>query len=178
MKIFLLFFLFLFLSASLMGGTINPPQKMKVIILDGRNGAKVSGGTFSTKELVGKVHCLFYADPDEKDLNEEASQALDKEKFPLDKYLTYGIINMQATWMPNFLIGEALKAKQRKYPDAHFIKDYEKVFVKEWNLLDHSNAIMVFNQLGERVFYVEGKLTKSQTDEMIALIWSLLGKKS
>ena len=108
------------------------------------------------------------------DLNEETSQMLDKQNYPLDKYGSYGIINMDATWMPNFLIGEALKDKQRKYPNTKFIKDFKKVFVKDWQLKDDSNAMMVFNRKGERVFYVDGKLTKKQSDEMVALIWKLI----
>jgi len=35
---------------------------------------------------------------------------------------------------------------------------------------------MIFNRMGERVFLVDGKLSKAQTDEMISLIWGLIKK--
>jgi len=57
--------------------------------------------------VAGKVYVLFYVDPDEKDTNNEASDALDREKFPSEKFQTVGIINMAATWLPNFAISSA-----------------------------------------------------------------------
>jgi uncharacterized protein len=65
-------------------------------------GGRLDGKPWSSDELKGKVHVLFYADPDEKDTNEDASEALKKEKFPAEKYQSVAIINMAATFMPNF----------------------------------------------------------------------------
>jgi predicted transcriptional regulator len=75
------------------------------------------------RRVTGKGLCVFYVDPDEKDTNNEASDALDREKFPSEKFQTVGIINMAATWLPNFAISSALKDKQKRYPKTTYVRD-------------------------------------------------------
>src|SRR5208337_2520615 len=87
-------------------------------------GGRLDGTPWSSEELQGKVSVLFYVDPDEKDTNNNASDALDGEKFPEDKFQAFGIINMAATWMPNFAISAALKDKQKRYPKTIYVRDY------------------------------------------------------
>ena len=53
-----------------------------------------------------------------------------KEKFPTDKFHLYGMINMAATWLPNFAINSALEEKQKKYPRTIYVRDYKKVLVQ------------------------------------------------
>jgi predicted transcriptional regulator len=86
-------------------------------------GGRLDQKPWSSEELQGKVHVLFYVDPDEKDTNNDASEALDKEKFPSDKFQSVGIINMAATWLPNFAISAALKDKQKLYPKTIYVRD-------------------------------------------------------
>ena len=40
------------------------------------------------------MNVLFYVDPDERDTNNDASEALLKEKFLSDKFQSVGIMNM------------------------------------------------------------------------------------
>ncbi len=58
-----------------------PPK----VELKGKLGGRLDGKPWSSEELQGKVHVLFYVDPDEKDTNNSASNAMDKENFPEDK---------------------------------------------------------------------------------------------
>ena len=58
-------------------GEIPPKVELKEKL-----GGRLDGKPWSSEELQGKVHVLFYVDPDEKDTNNPASEALDKEKFP------------------------------------------------------------------------------------------------
>ena len=102
-----------------------PPK----IELKEKLGGRLDGKPWSSEELRGKVHVLFYVDPDEKDRNNDASEALDREKFPGDRFQSVGIINMAATWLPNFAISSALKDKQKRYPTTIYIRDYKKVLV-------------------------------------------------
>jgi predicted transcriptional regulator len=69
-----------------------------------KQGGRLDGTPWSSGELQGKVSVLFYVDPDEKDTNNAASDALENEKYPSDKFQAFGIVNMAATWMPNFAI--------------------------------------------------------------------------
>ena len=69
-------------------------------------------------QFKGKVLYIAYVDPDEKDTNNHVEDALKKEKDSggLDKtrYEGFGIVNLKASMMPNFLIKSAIKSKQEK----------------------------------------------------------------
>jgi hypothetical protein len=130
-------------------------------------GGRLDGKPWSSEELRGKVHVLFYVDPDEKDTNNDASEALDKEKFPSDKYQSVGIINMAATWLPNFAISSSLKDKQKRYPRTIYVRDDKKVLVNAWKIADDSSNVLAFDKQGKLIFRKDGKLT---TDEIQGLI--------
>jgi uncharacterized protein len=151
-------------------------QIPKEVELKGDLGGRLDGSPWSSKELAGKVHVLFYVDPDEKDLNNDAMEALRLEKFPKEKYQTFGITNMAATWLPNFAISSALKEKQEKYPTAIYLRDYDKVLVKEWNLADDNNDVLAFDKNGKLIFMKAGKLTPQDIQKLIGLIRENLNK--
>ena len=133
-------------------------------------GGRLDGKPWSSDELKGKVHVLFYVDPDEKDTNNEASEAIDKEKFPTEKFQSVAIINMAATFMPNFLISSSVKEKQEKYPRTLYLRDYKKVLVQEWKLADDSSDILAFDKAGKIIFRKDGKLTPEEIQKLIKAI--------
>ena len=113
---------------------------------------------------------MFYVDPDEKDLNNEASEALKKAKFPLDVYGSIAVINMDATWLPNFAIENSLLDKQKQYPDTLYLKDFKKILVKKWNFKDDSSNIAIFNQEGKEIFRIMGKASREEIAKMLDII--------
>ena len=133
-------------------------------------GGRLDGKPWSSDELKGKVHVLFYVDPDEKDTNNETSEALDKEKFPAEKFQSVAIINMAATFMPNFLISSFLKEKQEKYPRTLYLRDYKKVLVQGWKLADDSSDIVAFDKSGKIIFRRDGKLTSEEIQKLLKVI--------
>ena len=133
-------------------------------------GGRLDGKPWSSEELQGKIHLLFYVDPDEKDTNNAASEAVDKEHFPDDKFHSFGIINMAATWMPNFAISSALKDKQKRYPKTIYVRDYKKVLVKAWQIADDSSDVLVFDKKGELIFRKDGKLSAAEIQTLIKTI--------
>jgi YtfJ family uncharacterized protein len=138
--------------------------------LKGKLGGHLDKSAWSSEAFKGKVSVLFYVDPDVKDLNNEASEALKKEKFPLEKYQSFGIINMAATWMPNFAISAALKAKQKRYPDTIYVRDYKKVLVEKWGISDHNSNILAFDKQGRMIFRKDGKLDPEDIGKLIQAI--------
>jgi YtfJ family uncharacterized protein len=146
-------------------GKIPPKVELK-----DKLGGKLDGTPWSSTELQGKVSVLFYVDPDEKDTNNDASEALLKEKFPEDKYQSFGIINMAATWMPNFAISAALKKKQERYPKTIYVRDYKKLLVKAWNIADDSSDVLAFDKKGQLIFKKEGKLDAAEIQTLIKTI--------
>ena len=54
-------------------------ERPPVVVFEGEDGAKVDGNPWSTEELKGKVHVMFYVDPDERTLNDHVAEALKAE---------------------------------------------------------------------------------------------------
>jgi YtfJ family uncharacterized protein len=146
-------------------GEIPPKVELKEKL-----GGRLNGTPWSSAELQGKVYVLFYVDPDEKDTNNEASEALDREKFPSDKVQSVGIINMAATWLPNFAISSALKDKQKRYPETIYVRDYKKVLVNAWKIADDSSNVFAFDKKGKLIFRKDGKLTAEEIQMLIKVI--------
>ena len=140
------------------------------VTLDGKDGGKVDGSAWSSTMLSGKVHVLFYVDPDEKDVNEAFSEALKAENFDKAHYTSVAIVNLAATWKPNVIIEALLKAKQKKFPNAIYVKDKKKVLVEKWALADDASNIVVFSKDGKVLYFKNGKLDQSEISKVIQLI--------
>jgi predicted transcriptional regulator len=145
-------------------------QMPSTLTLEGDKGGLVTGGAFSSTILRDKVYVLFYVDPDEKDMNEHVTKVLKAEKFDRANYGSVAIINMAATWLPNFAIASKLKKKQEEFPDTIYAKDLESVLVKEWDLEDDSSNVVLFGKDGKVLFLVKGKLSDENVAELISII--------
>ena len=146
-------------------GEIPPKVELKEKL-----GGRLDGKPWSSEELLGKVHVLFYVDPDEKDTNNPASEALDKEKFPPDKFQSIGMINMAATWMPNVLINSSLEEKQKRYPKTIYVRDNKKTLVQAWKIADDSSNVLAFDKKGKLIFRKDGKLNAEEIQKLIKTI--------
>jgi YtfJ family uncharacterized protein len=146
-------------------GEIPPKVELKEKL-----GGRLDGTPWSSGELEGRVYVLFYVDPDEKDTNNEASDALDREKFPSDKFQSVGIINMAATWLPNFAISSGLKDKQKRYPRTIYVRDYKRVLVNAWKIADDCSNVLAFDRKGRLIFRKDGKLTSEEIQALIKVI--------
>ncbi|PIP95473.1 MAG: transcriptional regulator [Bdellovibrio sp. CG12_big_fil_rev_8_21_14_0_65_39_13] len=145
-------------------------QKPQVIKLEGKEGAKLDGSAWSSDESLGKVTMIFYVDPDVKDKNDKLGDALSAKKYSKDKISYFGIINMAATWMPNFILNEALKQKQKKYTDTVYVKDFTKKLVKEWSLPDDENNVLLFDREGKLLWHKFGLVEESEIPQILELI--------
>jgi uncharacterized protein len=144
-----------------------PPPKVE---LKEKLGGRLDATPWSTDELQGRLSLIFYVSPDEKDTNNPASDAVDKEKFPTDRLISYGIVNMAASMLPNFVINAALKQKQERYPRTIYVKDYNKVMVQAWKIADHSSDVMLFDKKGTLIFRKDGKLTAEEIQKLVKTI--------
>ncbi len=143
-----------------------PPR----VELQGNLGGRLDGSPWRSDELQGKVHVLFYVDPDEKDTNNEASEALDREKFPAEKFQSVAVINMAATWMPNFAISLALEDKQKRYPRTLYVRDDKRVLVEAWKIADDSSNVLAFDKEGKLIFRKDGKLSAEDIQRLIQAV--------
>ncbi len=157
-------FFSLFMSILILG---NVPPEVK---LSGRDGGIVNGGDFSTDMIKGKVYLFLYVDPDVRKLNDHFIEELKKQKFDRSKFGSIVVINMAATWLPNFVLNKILKKKQKEFPNTIYVKDYKKVFVKKWKLKDDDYNVLLFDKNGKLLFYKSGKLNKNDINTIIGLI--------
>lgn len=149
---------------------VHAGESLKKVEISSKDGGRLNGEKWDSSELVGKVHVVFYVDPDEKEVNEHVGQALKAEKFPRENYQSWAIINMAATWLPNFALESALKKKQEIYPDTIYVKDLNKALVKEWGIKDDASNVLLFNKQGELIYKIEDKANEDQVNELLNLV--------
>ena len=140
------------------------------VVLNGDNGGKTDGSAWNSAMLKGKVHILFYVDPDERKLNEPLTKALKQRHFDRKKYASVAMINLAATWLPNAILESKLEAKQKEFPDTIYVKDKKKVLVNKWKLADDNSDILIFDKSGKLIYKKFGKLSTKEIKEVLALI--------
>ena len=113
---------------------------------------------------------MFYVDPDEKDLNSAFSATLKTKKYDRSNYGSIAIVNLAATWKPNFVIEGILASKQEEFPDTIYVKDKNSVLVNEWKLADNSSDIIIFEKSGKVIFHKDGKMDESDIQLALKLI--------
>ncbi len=146
-------------------------KKPKEVVIESKNGGYVKDGSaWSSASIKGKVYILFYVDPDEKDKNEHFSQALKAKHYNHENFGSIAIVNMAATWKPNFVIEKILESKQKEFPRTIYVKDKASVLVKEWNLADNESDILLFNKDGLLLFYKAGKMSHDDMNKIFKLI--------
>ena len=143
----------------------------KQLTISGENGGLVKDeSAWDSSSLHGKVKVLFYVDPDEKDRNNDLSAALKAENFDRSKFGSIAIINLAATWKPNFIIESILQSKQEEFPHTLYVKDKTSVLVKEWHLSDDNSDILLFATNGKLLFQKDGKLDPQEIEKVIQII--------
>ena len=143
-----------------------PPK----VVIEGKKGAQVDGKAWHSDKLRGTVHILFYVDPDERNTNDALTEALKKRNFDHTKFASVAVINLAATWMPNMVIESLLKKKQKEFPDTLYVKDRQKVLVKEWLLADDASDVLVFDKKGRVIYKKFGKVTEAEIPRVLDLI--------
>ena len=144
----------------------------KAVTLSGDNGGLVKGEAeaWNSQSIKDKVLVMFYVDPDEKDTNSHFSAALKAKKYNRSNYGSIAIINLAATWKPNFAIESVLKDKQIEFPDTLYVKDKSSVLVKEWEIEDDASNIIIFAKNGKVLFYKSGAMSDDDMTKAMKLI--------
>ncbi len=141
-----------------------------VVIQNDNGGMVQDGSAWNSSSIADKVYVMFYVDPDEKDTNNEFSATLKEKKYDRSNYGSLAIINLAATWKPNFVIETLLESKQEEFPDTIYVKDKNSVLVNEWKVEDDASNILIFSKRGELLFYKSGKMSKEDISNAIKII--------
>jgi len=143
----------------------------KEVVIGGDNGGLVAGGDWKSSSIKDKVYVVFYVDPDEKSVNEHYSKALKEKKYrEKGAFGSMAIINLAATWKPNFVIEKILSSKQEEFPKTIYVKDKNSVLVKEWDVADDASNILIFDKNGKLLFYKSGKMSDADMTKSFELI--------
>ena len=149
---------------------LNVGEVPKEVTLFGENGGLVDGTPWSSTMLKDKLHVVFYVDPDKKGDNEAFIDALHAKNYDREKYGSVAIINLKATWLPNFAIEKKLKAKQEQFPQTTYAKDKTKYLVAEWELADDSSNVLVFDKEGKLLYNHSGAIEGEEMEKVFTII--------
>ncbi|MEA1982640.1 MAG: YtfJ family protein [Campylobacterota bacterium] len=140
--------------------------------ISGDNGGYVEDGSaWDSSSIKDKVYVMFYVDPDEKDVNKHYSSVLKVEKEAKRvNFQSIAIINLAATWKPNFIIEKLLKSKQEEFPNTIYVKDKNSVLVNEWEIEDDASNILIFSKNGTLLFYKSGAMSDSDIEKSLKII--------
>jgi predicted transcriptional regulator len=160
------------LLTSLSLNAVSVGEKPNTAIIEGDNGGLVlDGSAWSSKTLKDSVYVMFYVDPDQKGVNEHYSAALKAQNYrEKGNFQSIAIINLAATWKPNFAIEKILKSKQDESPKTLYVKDRNSVLVNEWNLEDDASNILIFDKTGKLLFYKSGKMEEDDIKKSFEII--------
>ena len=144
----------------------------KSVSIKGDDGGMVlDGSEWDSSTIEDKVFVMFYVDPDEKDVNEHYSKALKAEKEASGlTFQSIAIINLAATWKPNFVIESILKSKQEEFPNTIYVKDKASVLVKAWGIDDDASNILIFSREGKLLFYKSGAMSEEDIAKSYQII--------
>ncbi len=163
--------LLIFLTAVTLAFGIEVGQKPKEVTIGGDQGGYVKDDSpWSSSMIRGKVYVMFYVDPDEKDKNQHFAEALKAKHYDRSNYGSIAMINMAATWKPNFVIEKILASKQKEFKHTIYVKDKASVLVKEWGVADDESNILIFDKDGTLLFYKPGKMTDKDIQKAYAII--------
>ncbi|MEO1480584.1 MAG: YtfJ family protein [Myxococcota bacterium] len=148
-----------------------------VVTLKDDLGGRLDGTPWSSREMVGKPTIIFYVDPDEAELNEHVGPALRDAKADQDRFVSIAIINMDATWLPNYLINRELKSKQEEFRRTVYVRDDEKTLVKKWGIGDDTYAIAIFDASGKCIYSKDGRHDKAATAKVVDILLRQTGQR-
>ncbi len=147
------------------------------VTLNGDLGGRVDGRPWSSKEMRGKPTIVFYVDPDESEVNEHVGPALRDAKADIERFISVAIINMDATWLPNWAIQGKLEDKQEEFPSTIYVRDNEKTLVKKWGFGDDSYSIAIFDASGKCIWSKDGRHSKADTAKVVDIILKQTGQR-
>ena len=145
-------------------------DKLPTVVLTGDLGARIDGKPWYSDTIKDFTWILFYISPSHRDENEAFKNALDAAKFPHDKVASVAVINMASSWVPNMIIESSLKKNQQKFPFVTYVKDLQKVLVKEWQLNDDAFDVVIFDKSGKVLAHYTGEITPKETEDTLNLI--------
>ena len=103
--------------------------------------------TLNSAEFYGRVVYINYSDISSKDMNKHVDDSL-KGDPGIDRknsYVGFGIANMKASIVPDFIIAGVIKSKQEE-TGATILLDDNYAILNLWGLKNHSSNVVVLDK--------------------------------
>jgi predicted transcriptional regulator len=127
--------------------------------------------TLNSPEFNGRVVYINYSDISSKDMNKHVDDSL-KGDTAIDRksnYVGFGIANMKASIVPDFIIARAIKSKQRE-TGATILLDDNYTILNLWGLKNHTSNVVVLDKGRICRYIYKGKLPPEEVVRLIKII--------
>ena len=116
----------------------------------------------------------MYVDPDEKSKGEVFKPTIEafEKDLDFDKFQILVILNLDATWKPDFVIRTMMKSKLTDYPKRIYILDTGSVLVKKWGLTDNAYNTVIINDKRKVIYSHSGEWEDGEMTQVDALVRS------
>ena len=155
-----------------LSATVQLGHTLTNVTLEGKTGGYFTGGAWHSSMLKGKTTMLMYVDPDEKGKGEVFKPTIEKLEREIDfkKFQIVVILNLGATWKPNFLIKKLSESKLKDYPKRIYVFDKQSVLSQKWGLKDNAYNVVVIDGSMKPVYSHSGKWEKEDIKKIDTLI--------
>jgi len=126
--------------------------------------------TLNSTEFYGRVVYINYSDISSKDMNKHVDTSL-KEDTGIDRksnYVGFGIANMKASIVPDFIIARVIKSKQQE-TGATILLDENYTIMNLWGLKNHSSNVVVLDKNRICRYIYKGKLPTEEVAKLIKI---------
>jgi len=127
--------------------------------------------TLNSPEFYGRVVYINYSDISSKDMNKHVDESLKKDTG-IDRkksYVGFGIANMKASMVPDFIIARAIKSKQRE-TGATILLDDNYTILYLWGLKNNTSNVVVLDKNRICRYLYKGKMPLHEVTKLINIV--------
>ena len=127
--------------------------------------------TLNSPEFYGRVVYINYSDISSKDMNKHVDESL-KGDTGIDRkksYVGFGIANMKASMVPDFIIARAIKSKQRE-TGATILLDDNYTVLYLWGLKNNTSNVVVLDKNRICRYLYKGKMPLHEVTKLINIV--------
>lgn len=127
--------------------------------------------TLNSPEFQGRVVYMNYADIGSKDMNKHVDDTL-KNDPGIDRkknYVGFGIANMKASIVPDFIIASVIKSKQQE-TGATILLDDNYIILNSWGLTNNVSNVVVLDKKRICRYIYNGKLPSEEVEKLINIV--------
>ena len=164
-RIIICILLVLMWSVSYAGAELKVGDKAANFILKDSLGKEY---TLNSLEFQGRVVYINYADIGSKDMNKHVDDTLKKDPG-IDReksYVGFGIANMKASIVPDFIIARVIKSKQQE-TGATILLDDNFIILNSWGLKNNVSNVVVLDKKRICRDIYKGKLPSEEVEKLI-----------